>query len=448
MRYAKYVDMAARNMIAHDERSFLCLKEHIDSSRSSQNYNLAPDRGCSTFEYYQTRLKEVKCQKRDDVKTYCQWIVTLPKDYPLSMADGFFKECYEYLKEKYGEKNIISAHVHYDEVTPHMHFAFIPVVKGIKQSKRRGPTEIEKVCAKECVTEFDLKTMHPRMQEYLEEVLKRPVNLLNEATKAGNKAIKELKRRTAVQRLEEASEVAKDIEDHAEKLLQGLQQAVAAAPATADSFDRHWQENWAGKCQYKQKLIGQDKNKIEIATSDFYDMLDDFQRYYDIAKDLAEKNKALQEALPQIVDEADLLKAGELRVAEACYRRQIRELGEQYNRAIKNEKVLSDKASDIAYRLSLSSIKYNKLDKQYQDLDKDYKRLQEEHEELQKECDGVKDITNTFYEMFRRYPDTMQEVLQNYADATKKDIEFGDENGVIGKAKSRVRELGPEVEIN
>ena len=448
MRYAKYVDQAARNMIAHDERSFLCLKEHIDSSRSWQNYNLAPDRGCSNFEYYQARLKEVKCQKRDDVKTYCQWIVTLPKDYPLSMADGFFKASYDYLKEKYGEKNIISAHVHYDEVTPHMHFAFIPVVKGIKKSKRRGPTEIEKVCAKECVTQFDLDVMHPRMQEHLETVLGRPVNLLNEATRQGNIAIKELKRRTAVQRLEEASEVAKDIEDHAGKLLQGLQQAVAVAPVSADSFDQYWHDNWAGKWQHKQKLFGEDESRIEMDKADFIELFGDLEKYYTLAKDLAEKNKALQEALPQIVDEADLLKAGELRVAEACFNRQIRELGEQYNRAIKNEKVLSDKASDIAYRLSLSSLEYNKLDKKYKDLDKDYKRLQEEHEELQKECDGVKDITNTFYEMFRRYPDTMQEVLQNYADATKKDIEFGDENGVIGKAKSRVRDLGPEVEIN
>ena len=185
-----------------------------------------------------------------------------------------------------------------------------------------------------------------------------------------------MRRGEAKKRLEEASEVAKDIEDHAGKLLQGLQQAVAAAPVPADSFDRYWQENWAGKWQHKQKLFGKDESRIEMDKADFYDMLDDFQRYYDIAKELAEKNKALQEALPQIVDETDLLKAGELCVAEACYRRQIRELGEQYNRAIKNEKVLSDKASDIAYRLSLSSLEYNKLDKKYKDLEKELQKEQ------------------------------------------------------------------------
>lgn len=435
----KYLKNQLGNMLAHYERSRNGANEHIDAERTCNNYNLAPDRG-PLLDWVHKRLEGVKVQQRDDVKFMCDWIVTVPKDLAVNKHKAFFAGVYDFCCQKYGEQNIISAYVHMDEATPHIHVAWVPVVID----KKKG---IEKLSSKESLGgPKELRKFHADLQHELEQRLRCPVNILNEATAEGNKSIDELRRGEAKKRLEEASEVARDIEDHAGKLLQGLQQAVAVAPVSADSFDQYWHDNWAGKWQHKQKLFGKDESRIEMDKADFIELFGDLEKYYTLAKDLAEKNKALQEALPQIVDEADLLKAGELRVAEACFNRQIRELGEQYNRAIKNEKVLSDKASDIAYRLSLSSLEYNKLDKKYKDLDKDYKRLQEEHEELQKECDRAENITTTFYEMFRRYPDTMQEVLQNYCDATKQDIEFADENGVIGKAKCRVRELGQEIE--
>ena len=65
----------------------------------------------------------------------------------------FFERTYRFLCDRYGEQNVISAYVHKDEKTPHMHFAFVPVT----EDKKRGG---EKVSAKEVITKNDLKTFH------------------------------------------------------------------------------------------------------------------------------------------------------------------------------------------------------------------------------------------------------------------------------------------------
>ena len=43
------------------------------------------------------------------------WIVTAPKDLPMSEMENFFRVTYEFLAERYGEKNCVQAVVHNDE---------------------------------------------------------------------------------------------------------------------------------------------------------------------------------------------------------------------------------------------------------------------------------------------------------------------------------------------
>ena len=44
-----------------------------------------------------------------------------------SLQKQFFQDCYEFLCRRYGRNNIVSAVVHLDEKTPHMHVNFVPV---------------------------------------------------------------------------------------------------------------------------------------------------------------------------------------------------------------------------------------------------------------------------------------------------------------------------------
>ena len=97
----------------------------IDKSRASLNYSLHPERGMHSYDYFLQRMSALHYLKRDDLKAMCGWVVTLPTDTPKDKENAFFSCVYRFLCERYGEENCISCCIHYDEMTPHLHFYFI-----------------------------------------------------------------------------------------------------------------------------------------------------------------------------------------------------------------------------------------------------------------------------------------------------------------------------------
>ena len=184
----------------------------IDPQRTHLNYNLAPQH--NHMEFIKQRLSEVYCLNRKDVNVMCSWVVTAPKDLEPRQQEDFFKESYKFLENRYGKENIISSYVHLDETTPHMHFAFIPVVYDKKKDRY-------KVSAKERVNKFELKSFHSDYQEHLDRANIR-CNVLNEATREGNKSIDELKRQSATERLQEVNEKASKIISKAHNEVQAI----------------------------------------------------------------------------------------------------------------------------------------------------------------------------------------------------------------------------------
>lgn len=188
----------------------------IDPQRTHLNYNLAPQH--NHMEFIKQRLSEVYCLNRKDVNVMCSWVVTAPKDLDPKQQDEFFKESYKFLENRYGKENVISSYVHLDETTPHMHFAFIPVVYDEKKDRY-------KVSAKERVNKFELKSFHNDYQEHLDRANVR-CNVLNEATREGNKSIDELKRQSATERLQEVNEKASKIVSKAHNEVQAIKDSL------------------------------------------------------------------------------------------------------------------------------------------------------------------------------------------------------------------------------
>ena len=203
----KYAAAATGHMTAHYERRMIQDPEtgkmeyvnfgnqDIDLTRTHLNYNLAPEREGGQVAFIQQRTTEARTMKRDDVKVLCSWVVTLPRQdeygeeriYTDQDTRKFFQVAYRELADRYGEKNVVSAYVHMDEATPHMHFAFVPVI----QDKKRGG---EKVSAKEVLTRSDLQTFHVDLQKRMDErfgIGFFPV--LNGNTAGGNRTILEMK---------------------------------------------------------------------------------------------------------------------------------------------------------------------------------------------------------------------------------------------------------------
>ena len=82
--------------------------------------------------------------------------------------DGWCNDNLKYLADTFGRENIVSAILHMDEQTPHIHATLVPIVKGertrkkkeelVKKRYRKKPTGTARLCADEIMTRAKLKS--------------------------------------------------------------------------------------------------------------------------------------------------------------------------------------------------------------------------------------------------------------------------------------------------
>lgn len=217
--------------------------ENIDLERTKFNYHIK----AGTVKEWKNRLKEVFCLKRENTVTLAEAVVTLPKDVQSEDERDFFQLCYDFFCDDFGDENVIYAVVHKDEVTPHLHLGFIPVVQGTLESEKRGVKEAlerwkskhdgrepdERVCAKEAITRSYLQTMHERLQSFIDDGLGYHASILNGATIHGNKTVLELKVKTLQEKEARLKESINKIQDDIKTVSQSLLQTGV----TADRFE-------------------------------------------------------------------------------------------------------------------------------------------------------------------------------------------------------------------
>ena len=221
----KYTVAAAGHLTAHYERrkyngEYIKFgNQNIDISRTPQNYNIGPMRDMSQIDFIRQRTGEVICMKRKDVNVMCDWVVTAPAGVQEKELERFFNETYSFLEKRYGSRNVISAHVHMDEVTPHIHFAFVPVVYDSKKGAY-------KVSAKEVISRKDLQSFHLDLEKHLANVFGREIGILNDATKEGNRSVQELKMKMAVERMQDAEDRIRVAEDVYQEKIKGIRKVI------------------------------------------------------------------------------------------------------------------------------------------------------------------------------------------------------------------------------
>ena len=74
----------------------------------------------------------------------------------------------KYFADTFGKENIVAAHLHRDEETPHIHVTLVPIVKGerkrrkreeqTKKQYRKKPTDTVRLCADDIMTRLKLKS--------------------------------------------------------------------------------------------------------------------------------------------------------------------------------------------------------------------------------------------------------------------------------------------------
>ena len=169
----KYSDMRSiGHLCAHYERSVQpghYSNKDIDQARLAEDrVNLAPVREGGQTAYIKQQISSVMGERtlRKDAVKMCCWIVDRPPTLPAEKETEFFQAAYDFMAARYGEKSgmgedcVLSAYIHRSESTPHLHFAFLPVVE------RGGQRTF---CAKEVVGRADLSTFHSDLAAYMEQ---------------------------------------------------------------------------------------------------------------------------------------------------------------------------------------------------------------------------------------------------------------------------------------
>lgn len=107
----------------------------IDSERTKDNYHTF-GRYCYYTEFINRRIDELNlsAKPRKDAVLMASFVIGSDGEFFKGLMqdrqEDFFAECTRYFADKYGEENIISAIVHMDETTPHLHLNLVPIRNG------------------------------------------------------------------------------------------------------------------------------------------------------------------------------------------------------------------------------------------------------------------------------------------------------------------------------
>ena len=160
---------------AHIERSII--PKNADPTRSHLNRRLIEysegmnDRSAAI----QRRLEEAGLTRKigsNQVRAIRINVSATPEDMGRIQREGRLDEwCADnlrYFADTFGKENIVAAHLHMDEKTPHMHVTLVPIVKGerkrrkreeqAKKRYRKKPADSVRLCADDIMSRLKLKS--------------------------------------------------------------------------------------------------------------------------------------------------------------------------------------------------------------------------------------------------------------------------------------------------
>ena len=136
IRNTKYKRENLKGIFRHNERrNKNYSNDNINKEKSYLNYSIKSPQYSYEKEFDRIREKyNLKGQIKTVSNIACEYIITSDHDYFERIGEEetkrFFETAYKFVAEykNLGEQYILSAKVHKDEQTPHMHLIFLPVV--------------------------------------------------------------------------------------------------------------------------------------------------------------------------------------------------------------------------------------------------------------------------------------------------------------------------------
>ena len=142
LRFKKDKGGAIAGCERHNERKKEAYKSNpdIDMNKSKENYHIIHAPQYTYSRKIKELIKEYGCKTRKDSVKLVETLITASPEFMNRLGKGeqreYFERAVKFMKDEIGEDRIISAVVHMDEATPHMHLVFCPINKDGKLSAK------------------------------------------------------------------------------------------------------------------------------------------------------------------------------------------------------------------------------------------------------------------------------------------------------------------------
>lgn len=279
-----------------------------------------------------------------------------------------------YFADLFGKENIVAAHLHRDEETPHIHVTLVPIVKGerkrrkreeqAKKRYRKKPADTVRLCADDIMTRLKLKsyqdsyavamakyglqrgiegskarhkstTQYYRDTQRLADTLRAEVVDLQQQKETAQEELKRAKKEVQTEKLKGAATTAATNIAESVGSLFGGGKMKALERRNEDLQDRILElEEEARQREHQQaKQIQEIKNAYEQQNSKLSEFVDFVKRYFPY----------VEKFMPTIKFLRDTLNFGDAVIRKLCTFKDVSIKGELYSREF-NQHFKADKA--------------------------------------------------------------------------------------------------------
>ena len=141
LRFAKYKGPEIGHIESHNERTKekYASNPDVDTERSHLNFHLVSPTRKYRVEA-ERQIAEAGCRTRSDSVRVVEVLITASPEFfkgkKSSAVKAYFAEALRFIEQHQSKETIISAVVHMDEKTPHMHLCFVPLTEDKRLSAK------------------------------------------------------------------------------------------------------------------------------------------------------------------------------------------------------------------------------------------------------------------------------------------------------------------------
>ena len=280
------------------DETYRASNPQIDRTRTGGNYHIVKrQRSYTQFINDKIEALDLPTKVRKDAVLMCSFVVGSDRKFfgELSPSEQqqFFAECTRFFAEHYGEGNIISAVVHMDETTPHLHLNLIPIAGGRLCAKklfdRKALTALQTDLHREVGVKWNLQrgkegsqakhldTAEFKAKKIVEQARGEADSIIVEADHNAERKVK-IAQIYADGILSQAKQTAEKTNQQAQEYLDGVVQSIEAERSKPTPKRKRQAEEELSALRTENAALRQSKAIADRDRSDLFEQLQKAER--------------------------------------------------------------------------------------------------------------------------------------------------------------------------